>query len=473
MQKTRNAFLDQYAIQWVPDHARRGKPFQQFILWFSTSLQITAIVDGALAVVFGVPAITAIWGLLAGNLLGGIVMALHAAQGPRLGLPQMISSRVQFGVKGAALPLLLAIFMYLGFATTGAALSGQAINRILGVDHAAIGILIFGLGTVLIASAGYHVIHLMSRLASVLSIFGFGYLFWKLLGNHSYAELLPPQTGSIAQFLLAMSLSAAWQLTLAPYVADYSRYLPADTKGSRVFWPALLGTVLSSQISMSFGVMLAGTGASFLKNQVGVLGDLVEPNLAILIFIVIVAGKLAANSLNAYGGYMCLLTIVTGMRGGMPHKLLSRHLVVPLFIACTMMLAIFASPDLLNHFKNFVLLILVAFVPWSAINLIDFYLISRERVDIPALYQPSGRYGAYNAAALSSYCIGVLVQIPFLNQSFYKGYFVDLLGGTDLSWVAGLLVAAIVYYPWARRSLKVPEQMIYPATAAQTDNPPA
>ena len=48
--------------------------------------------------------IWAIIGLTLGNILGGTVMALHSAQGPRLGLPQMISSRAQFGVFGAGDP---------------------------------------------------------------------------------------------------------------------------------------------------------------------------------------------------------------------------------------------------------------------------------------------------------------------------------------------------------------------------------
>lgn len=96
--------IETRTIDMVPDRERHGTPSSQFTLWFGANMQITAVVDGALAVVFGAEATTAILGLLIGNILGGIVMALHSAQGPRLGLPQMISSRVQFGVKGAALP---------------------------------------------------------------------------------------------------------------------------------------------------------------------------------------------------------------------------------------------------------------------------------------------------------------------------------------------------------------------------------
>ncbi|WP_186803038.1 cytosine permease, partial [Escherichia coli] len=126
-------------------------PSSQFTLWLSANLQITAVVDGALAIIFGSEAMSAIIGLLIGNIIGGAVMALHSSQGAKLGLPQMISSRIRFGVKGAALPLLMVIIMYLGFAATGTVLSGQAINRIFGFESASTGIIIFGMLTAMIA----------------------------------------------------------------------------------------------------------------------------------------------------------------------------------------------------------------------------------------------------------------------------------------------------------------------------------
>lgn len=463
MEKTSGKLQDKYSIDWVPDSARHGAPLQQFTLWLGANLQITAIVDGALAVVFGAEGMTAIWGLLLGNLLGGAVMALHAAQGPRLGLPQMITSRVQFGVKGAALPLLLVILMYLGFATTGTVLSGQAINKLLGTDGSAAGMIVFGALTGVIAIAGYNFIHLLGRVASMISIAGFAFLAWRLFALHPVGELLPTSEWSTSQFLLAMSLSAGWQLTFAPYVADYSRYLPASTPMRSVFWPVFLGTVIGAQCAMVFGVLLAGSGPAFIKNQVGFLGDLAGPMLAMVVYFAIVAGKLTVNCLNAYGGFMCILTIASGMVGTQRYAVRVRRLVISVFLLVTVVLAVFASHDFLGNFKNFVLLLLVAFVPWSSINLIDYYFISREKVDIPALYQPEGRYGAYNVPALASYCVGILAQAPFINQKLFKGFAVDLLGGTDISWIVGLLVTALIYYPWAKRTLNVPERMIYHA----------
>ena len=42
-------------------------------------------------------------------------MAFHAAQGPALGLPQMIQSRAQFGYRGVIVPLFATAFTYLAF----------------------------------------------------------------------------------------------------------------------------------------------------------------------------------------------------------------------------------------------------------------------------------------------------------------------------------------------------------------------
>jgi NCS1 family nucleobase:cation symporter-1 len=38
-----------------------------------------------------------------------------------------------------------------------------------------------------------------------------------------------------------------------------------------------------------------------------------------------------------------------------------------------------------------------------------------------------------------------------------------LLGGADISWLVGLVVTALVFYPLAKRNSNVQSHMIYPA----------
>lgn len=460
--------IERRSIDVIPDAERHGSPVNQFTLWFGANMQITAIVDGALAVVFGADALWAIIGLLIGNLAGGCVMALHSAQGPRLGLPQMISSRAQFGVYGAVVPLVLVVLLYLGFAATGTVLAGQAVNEIVGVDAPVVGILVFGALTGIVATLGYRYIHMLGRTSTVVGVVGFSYLGIRLLVEHDVPALLGVVPFDAATFLLAIALGAGWQLTFGPYVADYSRYLPRHTSERVTFHSTLWGSVLGSQWSMSLGALIAAIpvaeGGGFLDNQVGFLGELAGGGAAaIAIFLVIVVGKLTVNCLNAYGGFMCLLTTVTSVTRAASVSRAGRVAFIGAFLVASVLIALLASENFLDNFRQFILALLMVFTPWSAVNLIDYYLISRERVDVPALYDPDARYGRWNVVALVSYAIGVLAQIPFMAQALYTGPMAEALDGADISWIVGLVVTAAVYYPWAKRTADVPPEMIYPA----------
>jgi NCS1 family nucleobase:cation symporter-1 len=459
--------LEQHTIDVVPESERHGSPRSQFTLWFGANMQITAVVNGALAVVFGADPLWAIIGLLIGNLLGGVVMALHSAQGPRLGLPQMISSRAQFGVLGAVLPLVLVIVMYIGFAATGTVLAGQAVDQILHTGATPVGIIIFGALTAVIAVLGYRFIHALGRAATVVGTLGFAYLAVRLMSTHHLGALFGAKPFDGATFLLAISLGAGWQLTYGPYVADYSRYLPRSTSPRTTFHSTLWGSVVGSQWSMTFGALLAAlpaaAGAGFLDSQVGFLGNLGGGGaVALLIYLVIVVGKLTVNCLNAYGGFMSILTTVSAFTGERRISQLLRTVYITGFLALSVLVALLASHDFLSNFKNFVLMLLMVFTPWSAINLVDYYLISKERVDIPALYDANGRYGRWNVVALACYGVGIVAQIPFLAQTLYTGPITNALGGADISWIVGLVVTAALYYPLTRSRPRAPEQMIYP-----------
>jgi nucleobase:cation symporter-1, NCS1 family len=413
-------------------------------------------------------------GLLIGNIAGGCVMALHSAQGPRLGLPQMISSRAQFGVYGAVVPLVLVILLYLGFAATGTVLAGQAINQIFSVDAPALGIILFGLLTAFVATLGYRYIHIMGRVSTVVGIIGFTYLAIRLFIQYDVGSLLGVKPFEMPTFLLAISLGAGWQLTYGPYVADYSRYLPRSTPERTTFLSTLAGSVLGSQWSMTFGALVAAipvtAGVAFLDEQVGFLGQLGGGGvIALVIYLVIVVGKLTVNCLNAYGGFMSIVTTVTAFTRSVRISRVARAAFIAAFVLVSVLIALLATEHFLSNFRNFILALLMVFTPWSAVNLVDYYLISKERVDIPAMYDPDGRYGRWNVVALVSYAIGIVVQIPFMAQALYTGPLTEKLGGADISWLVGLVVTAAIYYPWAKRTANPPTEMIYPAEVVEEE----
>ncbi|WAB93592.1 cytosine permease [Pseudomonas citronellolis] len=457
--------IERRSINYIPEAERHGKLYSQFTLWLGANLQITAIVTGALAVVLGGDVFWSLIGLLIGQLLGGAVMALHAAQGPKLGLPQMISSRVQFGVYGAAIPIVLVCLMYLGFTATGTVLSGQALGQLFGVSDSA-GILIFASVIVLATVLGYRVIHFIGRLASIIGVIAFVYLFSRLMTQTDVGALLQIRHFSWSSFLLAVSLAASWQIAFGPYVADYSRYLPSKTSSVKTFLAVGAGSVIGAQVAMVLGVFAAAmANGQFAGREVAYIVGLGGSGAtAALLYFSIAFGKVTISTLNSYGSFMCIATIISGFRGHVEVTPRQRLVFVLLIVGAATLVALLGQHSFLGAFKSFILFLLAFFTPWSAVNLVDYYLITRERYDVPALADPDGRYGRWNLPGISVYVIGVLVQLPFIATKFYTGPLVGYLGGVDISWIIGLVVPAVLYYLVARRSSRaVPDRLILPA----------
>ena len=116
-------------------------------------------------------------------------------------------------------------------------------------------------------------------------------------------------------------------------------------------------------------------------------------------------------------------------------------------------------------FRFLLLFLLVFFVPWSAICLTDYYLISKGALDIPALSDPHQRYGFWNLYAITLYIVGVLIQLPFIENPLFHGSLTWIFAGNDVSWIIGWFGTGVLYYAlrrFDRRSL--PAQSLFPST---------
>src|ERR1700738_3833066 len=91
--------------------------------------------------------------------------------------------------------------------------------------------------------------------------------------------------------------------------------------------------------------------------------------------------------------------------------------------------------------------------PWTAINLVDFYLVRKGHYSIREIFNPRGMYGKWNWRGLLAYGIGFVVMIPFFSTGLYTGPVAHALGGADVGMLVGLPVAGIGYLV-GRRSFK-------------------
>ncbi|PYC16688.1 purine-cytosine permease family protein [Pseudomonas mosselii] len=443
--------IEKHTIGYVPPQDRHGKVRDLFTLWFGGNIAPLPIVTGALGVqLFHLNLVWGIVAILVGHLLGGVLMALHSAQGPQMGIPQMIQSRAQFGSLGALLVVVIAGVMYIGFFASNIVLAGKSLHGVVDSVPVPVGIVIGALGSGIIGIIGYRFIHVLNRIGTwVLGIgivVGFGYIF-----SHVQSDDFLTRGGfNLAGWLATVSLAALWQIAFAPYVSDYSRYLPADVKVSSTFWTTYLGSALGSSLSFIFGavaVLAIPAGMDTMdavKLATGTLGP--------LMLVLFLLSVISHNALNLYGAVLSIITLVQTFAYRWIPTAKSRAVLSLIVLAACCVVAVFASADFIGHFVDMVLVLLVVLVPWTAINLIDFYVIHKGDYDIDSIFKVDGGiYGRYNPQALIAYAVGIAVQIPFMNTPLYVGPVSVHINGADLSWLVGLAITSPLYWWLASR----------------------
>jgi len=438
--------LEVKTIQPIAHEERHGRGLDLFTVWFGSNIMLLTIVTGALGVtVFHLPFLGAVAALTAGNLVGAVFMALHAAQGPLLGVPQMVQTRGQFGSHGALLVVGLVIVMYVGFFASNLVLGGEALATVAPRFDAVEGIVLMAVLSAVVAILGYDLIHAYARVMTFVSGVVLALDFaWIALVHGLPVGFWTTGTSSAAGLLGTASVGALWQIAYAPYVSDYTRYMPAATGVRPAFWATYWGCSLGSVLPMVLGAVVG----------VCVKGDDVIGGLAALsgrlgpvVLVVFSVAMVATNAMNLYCGALSTLTFGQTLTPRWSPRAAARAVVSTVLLAAAVALAVWGRNSFLVNYTSFILLLLYVLVPWTAVNLVDFYLVRRGRYDVDSFLQADGGiYGRVNRAAVGSYLLGILVQIPFMSTPLFTGLIAHRLHDADISWIVGLLVTAPVYY---------------------------
>jgi purine-cytosine permease-like protein len=449
-----NVRIEQRTIDHIPVTERHGRAWNLFTIWFGSNIMLLTVATGAVATaVYGLPVWAALVALALGNVVGGVVMALHAAQGPQMGVPQMLQTRAQFGSYGSLLVVVLVIAMYVGFFASNLVLGGQALSTLFGLGEN-LAIVLIGLVSVAGAIVGYKLIHALAGVMSVVSGVVLLLAFVWVLGVNGMPEgALGSGSFSWFGFMGTLSLAALWQIAYAPYVSDYTRYMPRDTGVRPAFWATYAGAVAGSLFPMFLGALL---GAALPEaDTVGGLSALTQ-GIGTLVIAVLGIGIAATNSMNLYCGALSTITVGQTVFPRWLPRASSRAVVAGVLFVAALGMAIAGKDNFLVNFTNFMLLLLCVLVPWTAVNLVDYYAVKHGNYDIPSLFERDGGvYGKVNGIAVACYFLGIAVQIPFLSTTLYTGPVAEQLQGVDVSWIVGLAVICPLYYVLMKRSGRV------------------
>ncbi len=444
---SRGILLEKRSIDYVPLAERHGKVWHLWPVWFAGDAHLATLAVGVLGIALGGNLLWTAVAVILGCAIGTFFMAFHSAQGPQLGLPQMIQSRPQFGYVGALLVWGVALVTYVGYNAFNQVLAAQALHQLDGSLGADAGAVVIGFGALAAALAliGYDVIHLAQRavafvMIALLTAFSVGAAMLDFP-----AAAWAPGGFRMTPFLAELLAAASYQLSWSIYVSDYSRYLPREVGNRASFWWTYLGAFIGGSWMMLVG-SIAAAGAPKLDVPAALYhaANAIRPGFGPILLIGALLGLVTIAALNFYGSSLTLLSVLDTFRPlkSGPGK---RAATLVLALIASTAIALESSSNFLAHFSDLLSLLLYLFTPWTAVNLVDFYLVRKGHYSVREIFNPRGMYGRWQWRGLLAYGAGFAAMIPFFSTDLYTGPVARALGGVDISMLVGLPVAAGIY----------------------------
>ena len=439
------------SIDWVPLSERTGKPSSLFPLWFMSNANLTTLATGMLGAAFGATFATSLLAITLGALVGTVFTAFHSAQGPQLGLPQMIQSRAQFGYRGVSVICAAVVFSIVGFNIFNQMLAADVLVETTGFESRPVWYVLISGTALLLAIVGYHLIHKTQKVLTLLFLASFGVfslfaLFMLPLDSSQWGFSPFSWTGFLVQFAGAAAYALGW----APYVSDYSRYLPPQTSPRAALAYTYGGVVVGMGWLMALGAFVAALFADASPLEAIRQGaDGVLPGAGFWLLLLALPGLVSVITINIYAASIELITIVDSFVPVKP-TLGARVVATSLIALAALVGAIFATGDFLANFGSFLVVLLYVLVPWTSVNLIDYYFVRRGRYAIREIFKPKGIYGSWGWRGLGAYLIGIVAMIPFVVTTWWTGPLARALGDIDIAIFIGLVASAIAYLSFAR-----------------------
>ena len=435
---------------------RHGKARDLFWPWCGANVSVLAISYGAYFLGFGINFKQATLAALIGTILSFLLVGVSSLAGKKSNLPTMVLSRAIFGVKGNLLPGFLSYLVFVGWETVLVAVATLATGTILGrIGHLPhdlsllIGFFLSVTLTVLGGVFGFTAVMRLQRWISVIT--GIATVTFILLTFHqiNWSALAATQPGPVSAVVGAIifgmtGIGLGWVNS----AADYSRYLPRETKSRSVVGWTVFGASTAPIVMVIYGAALAGSSKELSEavasDPVGALTEILPTWFLAIFAIVAILGLIGGAILDLYSSGLALVAI------GVPIK---RHVAASidaLMMFLGTIYIVWFSSDFLIPFQGFLITVGVPLAAWSAIFVADV-LLTKE-YDEEALYRSEGKYGSVNKSSLTLMLIATIIGFGFVTNTFaswlsWQGYFMGLIGGKDGAWAGantGVLFALII-----------------------------
>jgi putative hydroxymethylpyrimidine transporter CytX len=371
-----------------------------FALWSGAAISLAEIMTGSLIAPLGLK--RGIIAILAGHLIGTLILALVGIIGFREKTPSLISSRRSLGRYGSYLISIFNIIQLVGWTAIMLIQCTRSLQSITGPlfgfnNHTALviitGILV-GIWALYINKGINIVNNIAVCLLLVLSV-----VMLKVIipggAPHHIAGSLP--------FGAALEMSILLPLSWVPLISDYTMS-GQSARGSFMgsFWGYFLGS--------SFMYMTGLLSAIYAGNA-DPIAVLAKMNLGYSALLIVVLATVTTTFMDVYSAVMSTLNLSSRV---------SRKNLILLFTGLGTLLALFFP---MEQYVNFLYLIGLMFAPVFSVVLLDYFLFRDDRSG--HLFNPEGLAATalgvitYYAATGKGLVLGATIPSMLATMSFY------------------------------------------------------
>jgi NCS1 nucleoside transporter family len=384
--------VEHFAIEPIPDALKTVRWPDLFLLMSNFLINPSTILIGGLAVVSGLSFWSTIVACTAGILIVFVGYIIMATVGVDYGITGQVTCRMVFGIRGAkwlpsTMRTIASTYWFAVQTVIAASVIVAVLKQTMGRDYSVVWIgLVLAAVQVILALFGYSWLKMLSRFGMPIKLGGILYLFWLFMHvkDASYrpaAVLQFHAHGGWTYGLCAIwigNMVAAW-LTMITDAADFCRYTRSRKD---MWWGTMLAALLATAFSVSLGAYGAAASLGREANPFSLAAE-VDPHwrTLLILLVVIALDETTINVMNVYTGGLSLSNVL---------ERFGRFWNTLLVGAVSTVLAGF--PVLLTRMVPFTTALGNLFAPLAGVLLFHYVFIERMKVDVPALFDPNGRY---------------------------------------------------------------------------------
>jgi purine-cytosine permease-like protein len=283
-------------------------------------------------------------------------------------------------------------------------------------------------------------------LMSVLAWTRHGVVDWHLKSGLTGAAHFSSVTGLIT------AIGVGWGISWVTWASDYSRFVSKRYSSKQVFWYSYWGMFIPTVWLAILGATIASADKSV--DPARLVTDVFGGFIAVLVMVMVLHGPIATNIINVYSSALAAAS------AGIKASRMALGLLAGV-VGFALTLYFVGNADFASKFDNWMVGLVLWMAPWAGVVLADFYLVRKQRIDVPELYADPQRsaYGDVNWVGIAAFLIGLVAGwlFEFGLVTPLQGYVSKhFLKGADLSWLVGMAVAAGIYLVGMRGRMAAP-----------------